>query len=56
MPLGRGVKYKVHTYASGRRMRIAIIGNQIVERISMPRVRMTKSRKRLARKKRRLGL
>jgi hypothetical protein len=55
MPLGRGVYYRIKTFPSGKRVRLAFKNGRVIETkaiVSKP----TKSGKRLARARRRIGL
>jgi len=56
MPLGRGVYYRVKTYPSGKRVRLAISSSgRILEAVPVvSRASRTKTGKRLARRRRRL--
>jgi hypothetical protein len=56
MRFGKNVKYRIRVYPSGKRVKVALLGNRIVDTEPMRPVRQTKSRKRLARKRRRIGL
>jgi hypothetical protein len=56
MRLGRDVRYSIRVYPSGKRVKIASIGNRIVGTETMRAVKQTKSRKRLAGKRRRIGI
>ncbi len=55
MSLGHRMHYRVKTYPSGKRVRQALIGDRVVETKSMP-TKQTKSRKRLSRARRKIGL
>ena len=57
MPLPKNTRYRVRTYPSGKRVRLAISpGGRVIETKTMRKIKQTKSRKRLTRKRRRIGL
>ena len=51
-----GTKSRVVTYPSGRRVRLTMVDDRVVSRTPLPRMRPTKSAKRLRNVKRRIGL
>ena len=55
MPTMKGVRYKIRTYPSGKRVRLGFIGDRVVETKELPRARQTKTSKRLKTKRRRIG-
>ena len=56
MPVPRGTQYRYRTYPSGKRVRLAILNGRVIESKSMPKVRVTKTQKRLNKKRRRIGM
>lgn len=56
MPIGNNVHYRYKTYPSGRRVRLAFIGDRVVETKSMPKTKLTKTKRRLNRKLKRIGI
>jgi len=57
MPLKskKGIRYRVRTYPSGKRVRLAFIGDRVVESTPMPRIKQTKTKRRLKNARRRIG-
>lgn len=58
MPLPAGTKYRVKTYSSGKRVRLAFWGDRVIETKELPGVgrrKTTKTRKHLNRTRRRIG-
>ena len=54
---GRTVRTKIVTYPNGKRVRLGFdYYNRVVEHTVMPRVKVTKSRKKLNNRRRRIGL
>jgi len=51
----KGVRYRIKTYPSGRRVRQAIVNGRVVETKTIHN-KQTKTRKRLSLAKRRIGL
>lgn len=56
MPVPHGTRYRIKTYKSGKRVRQAVSpSGRIVETKNLPKKKLTKSQKRLNRRKRRIG-
>ncbi len=55
-PRQPGVTYKTVVWPSGKRMRYGYVDGKVIERAKLPRTRMTRSRRRLYRARRRIGL
>ena len=56
MPVPRGTKFRIKTYKSGKRARLAIFQDEVIETTPLPLPKSTKTQKRLARRKKRIGL
>lgn len=57
MSLRGAVRYRVKTYPNGKRVRFAFDAlDRVIERREMPRVRVTRTRKKLNNRRRRIGL
>lgn len=55
MALPRGAYYRIRTYQSGKRVRQTILNGRVIEIKSMPRIKQTKTRRALKRRRRRIG-
>ncbi len=56
MPLPRGTYYRIKTFPSGKRVRLAILNGRVIETKVVARTKQTKARKSLRRARRRIGL
>ena len=56
MPLPVGTQYRVRSYPSGKRVRLAMLGGRIIETKPMPSIRQTKTKRSLRNRRRRIGL
>ncbi len=55
MPVPHGTIFRIKTYASGKRVRLALFRGRVIETKSLPARKETKTRKHLKRAKRRIG-
>ena len=55
MALPRGAYYRIRTYQSGKRVRQTVLNGRVIETRAMPRIKQTKTRQALKRRKRRIG-
>lgn len=51
-----GIHYKIKTYPSGRRVRQRILGDRVIATEPMARIRQTKTRRKLKKRRRRIGM
>lgn len=56
MPVPRGTIFRYKTYASGKRVRLAILNGRVIETKNMPKLRLTKTQKHLNKKRRKIGM
>lgn len=57
MPLGKGARYRYKTYPSGKRVRLAFDrSGRVIETRAAPKAKLTKTRKRLQRRQRKIGI
>lgn len=52
----KGLRYRIKTYASGRRVKQEMLGDRVLRTTPLPRVHPNKTRRKLARRRRRIGL
>ena len=56
MPVPIGTIFRIKTYKSGKRVRLAIHRGEVIETTPLRSPKSTKTRKRLVRRKRKIGL